>query len=61
MSRLIFCYFAEDTGIFPKEDMFTHAIEQISDSRSENADFVISKIFHAMDVKREDRDKREPS
>jgi len=57
MSRLIFCYFAEDTGIFPKEDMFTHAIEQISDSQSENADFVISKIFHAMDVKREDRDK----
>jgi hypothetical protein len=57
MSRLIFCYFAEDTGIFPKEDMFTHAIEKISDSRSENADFVISKIFHAMDVKREDRDK----
>ena len=56
MSRLIFCYFAEDTGIFPKEDMFTHAIEQMSDSRSENADFVISKIFHAMDVKREDRD-----
>ena len=59
MSRLIFCYFAEDTGIFPKEDMFTHAIEQISDSRSENADFVISKIFHAMDVKREDRNKED--
>jgi hypothetical protein len=59
MSRLIFCYFAEDTGIFPKEDMFTHAIEQISDSRSENADFVISKIFHAMDVKREDRIKED--
>ncbi len=57
MSRLIFCYFAEDTGIFPKEDMFTHAIEQISDSRSENADFVISKIFHAMDVKREDSER----
>lgn len=56
MSRLIFCYFAEDTGIFPKEDMFTHAIEQMSDSRSENADFVISKIFHAMDVKHEDRE-----
>lgn len=58
MSRLIFCYFAEDTGIFPKEDMFTHAIEQLSDSRSENADFVISKIFHAMDVKHEDRDRQ---
>ena len=59
MSRLIFCYFAEDTGIFPIEDMFTHAIEQMSDSRSENADFVISKIFHAMDVKREDRIKED--
>ncbi len=57
MSRLIFCYFAEDTGIFPKEDMFTHTIEQMSDSQSGNADFVISKIFHAMDVKRKDRDK----
>lgn len=57
MSRLIFCYFAEDTGIFPKEHMFTQTIEQMSDSRSENANFVISKIFHAMDVKHEDRDK----
>jgi hypothetical protein len=57
MSRLIFCYFAEDTGIFPKEDMFTHTIEQMSDSQSGNSDFVISKIFHAMDVKRKDRDK----
>ena len=57
MSRLIFCYFAEDTGIFPKEHMFTYAVEQMSDSRSENANFVISKIFHAMDVKHKDRDK----
>ena len=59
MSRLIFCYFAEDTGIFPKENMFTHAIEQMSDSLSENADYVISTIFHAMDVKRENRDKKD--
>lgn len=57
MSRLIFCFFAEDTGIFPKDDMFTSAIEQMSDSKTGNAGFVISKIFHAMDVKREDRDK----
>jgi len=57
MSRLIFCFFAEDTGIFPVDHMFTSAVEQMSDSKSENADFVISKIFHAMDVKRGDRDK----
>lgn len=59
MSRLIFCFFAEDTAIFPKDDMFTHAIEQMSDSRSENADFVISKIFHAMDVNHVDRAKED--
>jgi len=59
MSRLIFCFFAEDTAIFPKEDMFTDMVEQMSDSRSENADFVISKIFHAMDVKREEREKED--
>ena len=45
MSRLIFCYFAEDTGIFPKEDMFTHAIEQISDSRSEMLTLLSRKYF----------------
>jgi hypothetical protein len=57
MSRLIFCFFAEDTGIFPTDHMFTSAVEQMSDSKSENADFVISKIFHSMDVRREDRDR----
>ena len=59
MSRLIFCFFAEDTDIFPKNDMFTHTVELMSDSRSENSDFVISKIFHAMDVKHEDRSKED--
>jgi len=59
MSRLIFCFFAEDTGIFPKDHMFTGAVEQMSDSRSENADFVISKIFHALNVKREEHDKED--
>ncbi|AKO64872.1 lactate dehydrogenase [Methylophilales bacterium MBRSG12] len=55
MSRLIFCFFAEDTGIFPSKDLFTNTIDQMSDNNSGNVDFVISKIFHAMDVKYEDR------
>lgn len=59
MSRLIFCLFAEDTSIFPEEDMFTNTVSQMSDSNSENADFVISKIFYAMDVDFKDRDKND--
>jgi len=57
MTRLIFCFFAEDTGIFPTEDMFTQTIERMSDSKADNTNSVISTLFHAMDLKREDREK----
>ena len=51
MGRLIFCFFAEDTDIFRGENLFTSTIDQMSDSRSENADFVIGELFRAMDTK----------
>ena len=37
--------------------MFTKAIETMSDSNSDNTDSVISTLFHAMDLRREDREK----
>ncbi len=55
MGRLIFCFFAEDTDIFRGENLFTSTIEQMSDSRSENAGYVIGELFRAMDTKSEDR------
>ena len=55
MGRLIFCFFAEDTDIFRGENLFTSTIDQMSDSRSENADHVIGELFRAMDTKHEDR------
>ena len=61
MARLIFCYFAEDTGIFPKDDLFTNTVETMSDNRSGNTDFVIANIFHAMNVQREDRGSISPN
>ena len=57
MTRLIFCFFAEDTGIFQKEDMFTKTVEQMSDGKSENTHEVISTLFHALDLKPDDREK----
>ncbi len=55
MARLIFSFFAEDTDIFLKDDLFTSTIEKMSDKDSSNTHEVISEIFRAMNTKREDR------
>lgn len=54
MARLIFCFFAESTGIFLPR-LFTESVRQMSESRSGNTHEVISELFHAMDTKIEDR------
>jgi len=55
MTRLIFCFFAEDTDIFNGDDLFTSTVEQMSDSRSDNTQQVISELFRAMDMPQEKR------
>jgi hypothetical protein len=57
MTRLIFCFFAEDTGIFQRDNMFTRSVEQMSDSKSENTHDVVSTLFHALDLEPDDREK----
>lgn len=47
MARLIFCFFAEDTGIFLNH-LFTKTIEQMSDSQSGNTHEVLQEVFRAM-------------
>jgi hypothetical protein len=55
-ARLIFCFFAEDTGIFNGNALFTETVRQMSDPSGENTDFVLSEIFRAMDVPMKARD-----
>lgn len=55
MARLIFCFFAEDTGIFNVGTLFTTAVGQFSDKDSSNTHWVISEIFRAMNTKLADR------
>ncbi len=50
MARLIFCFFAEDTGIFNGDDLFTTTVSQFSDQNSANTNWVISEIFRAMNT-----------
>lgn len=45
MARLIFCMFAEDTGIFPN-GLFSRTVEQMSDG--ENTHEILAELFRAM-------------
>jgi len=53
MARLIFCFFAEDTGIFGNH-LFTETVEKFSAKDSTNTHEVISTIFRAMNTKIEE-------
>ena len=55
-ARLIFCFFAEDTGIFPQDDLFTGTVQQMSESDGSNTHEVIGEIFRAMNIPRDERD-----
>lgn len=56
MARLIFCFFAEDTDIFPDAGLFTTTVEQMSSRDSSNTHEVIAEVFRAMNTKLRDRD-----
>ncbi|MDQ1236496.1 hypothetical protein QE450_003994 [Paenibacillus sp. SORGH_AS306] len=55
MARLIFCFFAENTGIFNRMRLFTDTIKQMSVHDASNTHEVISEIFRAMNTKDFDR------
>ena len=55
MARLIFCFFAERTGIFIGESLFTSTVTQMSDGQSANTHEVLQTLFRAMDTKPADR------
>lgn len=55
MARLIFCFFAEDTGIFGGKGKFTETVATMSARDSSNTHEVISALFLAMNTQREKR------
>jgi len=60
MARLIFCFFAEDTGIFNSTGLFTKTVEQMSDRDGSNTHEVLETIFRAMNIKANDRECAQP-
>jgi hypothetical protein len=55
MARLIFCFFAERTGIFLGTNLFTDAIAQMSAPDSTNTREIIATLFRAMNAKMPER------
>ncbi len=55
MARLIFCFFAEDTDIFPAQARFTRIIDQMSQHDGANTHRVLNELFRAMSTPVEDR------
>lgn len=56
MARLIFCFFAEDTGIFHGTRLFTATIEQMTARDSSDTHLVLSELFRAMNTKLDERE-----
>ena len=55
-ARLIFCFFAEDTGIFQGEVLFTNTVQKMSEPDGSNTASVLEQIFRAMDLPTKKRD-----
>jgi hypothetical protein len=58
LARLIFCFFAEDTGIFSGNNPFVDTIQRTSAPDGSDTHEVMGEIFRAMDTKIEDRKAR---
>ncbi|OLO08372.1 lactate dehydrogenase [Salinicola sp. MH3R3-1] len=50
MARLIFCFFAEDTGIFNGTGLFTSTIQKMSVADGSNTKDVILELFRTMNL-----------
>lgn len=55
MARLVFCFFAEDTDIFPGASLFTVTVDRMSERDGSNVHEVLETIFRAMNTKTDDR------
>ncbi len=56
MARLIFCFFAEDTDIFPSDSLFTKTVDAMTERDGANVHTVLETVFRAMNTKMADRD-----
>ena len=51
LSRLLFCFFAEDTDIFPVEGMFTDTLEQHTQKDGSDTHTFLDRLFKVLNTK----------
>lgn len=54
-SRLLFCFFAEDTDIFPVEGMFTNTLMQHTQKDGEDVHHFLDELFQVLNLKETER------
>lgn len=59
MVRLLFCMFADDTGIFANKDDFLYLIEERTDEDGNNVGRVLNHLFDILDTHEDKRQKGE--
>lgn len=55
MVRLLFCLFADDTGIFESKDDFLYLIEERTDADGNNVGRVLNELFEILDTHPDER------
>lgn len=50
LSRLLFCFFAEDTYIFPIEGMFTDVLEQHTQADGSDVNLLLDRLFKVLNT-----------
>ncbi len=50
LSRLLFCFFAEDTGIFEIESVFTNTLEQHTDANGKDTHIFLNDVFNKLNT-----------
>lgn len=51
LSRLLFCFFAEDTGIFEQEDIFTETLVNYTDPSGKDIHVFLNALFNRLNTK----------
>jgi len=55
LSRLLFCYFAEDTGIFEEDSIFTNTLVQHTESNGTDTHEFLNHLFKRLNAEKDDK------
>ena len=60
LARLVFCFFAEDTGVFRGKGLFSNTVSKMSEAEGGNTHLVLQELFQAMDSDPRDGGRKPP-